>query len=46
MSRKDLIPSKKMKYFDENGTTVIVTLTTLNHVQVNEKDKSSNLLYP
>ena len=46
MSRKDLIPSKKMKYFDENGTTVIVTLITLNHVQVNEKDKSNNLLYP
>ena len=46
ISSKDLIPAKKMKYFDENGTKVIVTLTTLNHFQVNEKDKSNNLLNP
>ena len=46
ISSKDLIPVKKMKYFDENGTTVIVKLTTLNHFQVNEKDKSNNFLNP
>ena len=33
-----------MKYFDENSTKVIVTLRTLNHFQVNEKDRSDNLL--
>ena len=46
MSKKDLTPSKNIKDFDQNGTTVIVTLITLNHVQVNEKDTSNNLLYP
>ena len=44
ISRKDLIPAKKMKYFDENDTKVIVTLITLNHFQVNEKGTSNNLL--
>ena len=33
-----------MKYFDENSTKVTVTLRTLNHFQVNEKDRSDNLL--
>ena len=44
ISSNDSIPAKKMKYFDENGTTVIVKLTTLNHFQVNEKDTLNNLL--
>ena len=35
-----------MKYFDENGTTVIVKSSTLNHFQVNEKDTLNNLLNP
>ena len=35
-----------MKYFDENGTKVIATLTTLKHFQLNEKDTSNNLLNP
>ena len=35
-----------MKYFDDNGATVIVKLTSLNHFQVNEKDTSNNLLNP
>ena len=35
-----------MKQFDENGTTVIVKLSTLNHFQVNEKDTLNNLLNP
>ena len=46
ISSKDLITAKKMKYIDENGTKVIVTLATLNHFQVNEKDTSTNLLNP
>ena len=46
ISSKDLIPAKKMKYFDENGTKVTATLTTLNHFQMNEKDTSKNLLSP
>ena len=33
-----------MKYFDENGAMVPVTLRTLNYCQVNEKDTSINLL--
>ena len=45
-SSKDLLPAKKMKYFDENGTTVIVKLTSLNHFQVSQKDSSNNLLNP
>ena len=44
ISSNDLITTKKMKYFDENSTKVIVTLRTLNHFQVNEKDRSDNLL--
>ena len=44
ISSNDLITKKKMKYFDENSTKVIVTLRTLNHFQVNEKDRSDNLL--
>ena len=35
-----------MKYFDENATKVIFTLTTFNHFRVNEKDTSKNLLNP
>ena len=46
ISNTDLIPAKKMKYFDENGTKVTSTLKTLNHFQVNEKDTSNNLLNP
>ena len=46
ISSKDLIPAKEVKYFDENGTTVIVKLSTLNHFQVNEKDTLNNLLNP
>ena len=46
ISSKDLIPAKKIKYFDENGTTVIVKLTILNHFQVNKKDASNKLLSP
>ena len=44
ISSKDLIPAIRMKYFDENGTTVIVKLSTLNHFQVNEKHILNNLL--
>ena len=33
-----------MKYFDENGTKVTATVTTLNHFQVNEKDTSNNFV--
>ena len=44
ISSNDLITTKKVKYFDENSTKVIVTLRTLNHFQVNEKDRSDNLL--
>ena len=35
-----------MQYFDENGTKVTSTLTTLNHFQVNGRDTSNNLLNP
>ena len=44
ISSNDLITTKKVKYFDENSTKVIFTLRTLNHFQVNEKDRSDNLL--
>ena len=40
IASKGLIPAKKMKHFDEKSTTIIVTLTTLNHFQVNKKDTS------
>ena len=46
ISGKHLIPAKMIKYLDENSTKVIVTLTTLNHSQVNEKGISNNLLNP
>ena len=45
-SSKYLITAKKMKYFDETSTTVIITLIILNYFQMNKKDTSRNLLKP